>query len=631
MHIQRVASRLAAPFPRLLLGLLVVAAGLFAAPAARGQAPDSTQVARFQLADAYLRAGQYDRAIGLLEDLYHASPDAYAFYDKLKTAYESIKRYDDAIALVDERMAADPNPMLMAEKARLLYHSGQEEAAYEAWDAAVALAPADPNAYRVVYQSLLDVRLFERAIDVLVRAREAGGAPDAFQADLAYLYNLTGQHNLAMQEYLKVLAANDRQAGFVRSRLSRFTEQEEALRASIAATANAVREAPLNRAYREILGWLYIEAGRYDQAFDAYRAIDRLEQEEGQTLYGFAQTASDAAAYDVALRAYEEILQRHPDAPIAPQARFGVAEMHERWGRHSGERAFDEYGKPQKAPHFEQALATYRAFLERHPAHPLYADALRRIGNLQQDVFFDLPAAEATLQQVVTRYPDTPAADQAAFDLGRLAVLRGSLEEGRLRLTRLVDRLRTGELAEQTRYELALLHFYKGEFDAAQTLAEVMDVNTSTDVANDAIELKVLLMENRGPDSLDTPLRAYASAELLLRQRQPLAALDTLDALLARAGDHRIADETRFLRADALRAAGRYDAAYQAFAELPLLHPKSFLADRSLFTAAEIQERHLLDAEGALATYTRLLDTYPGSLLATEARQRIRRLRGDGV
>ena len=623
MHIAAVLRRLPV--------LLALLAATLPALSLRAQAIDSTRIARFQLADSFLRAGQYDRAIALLEDLYAASPEAYVFFDKLKQAYESVKRYDDATALVAARLAQHPTPMLMAEQARLRYLQGDEQGAFEAWDAAVALAPDEPNAYRVVYQSLVEARLFERAIDVLVRARQSAAQADAFMADLAYLYNLTGQHDLAMEEYLKMLAADERQIGFVRSRLSRFTEQEEALRASIAAAARGVRAQPLNRAYREVLGWLYIEAGRYAEAFDAYRAIDRLEKEEGQTLYAFAQTASDAAAYDVALQAYEEILARHGDAPIAPQALFGIAEMHERWGRNSDERAFDEQRNRRPAPHFEAALETYRRFLQQHPNHPLYADVLRRVGNLQQDVFFDLGAAEATLQEVVARYPNTTAADQAAFDLGRAAVLRGSMEEGRLRLSRLVERLRTGELAELARYELALLHFYNGEFAAAQTLAEVMDVNTSTDVANDAIELKVVLMENKGPDSTSSALRSYAHASLLLRQRQPIVALDTLDALLARAGNHPIADEARFLRATALRDAGRYEPAFQAFAELPLLHPRSFLADRSLFTAAEIQERSLGNTEEAMSTYTRLLDLYPGSLLAAEARQRIRRLRGDGV
>jgi outer membrane protein assembly factor BamD (BamD/ComL family) len=80
-----------------------------------------------------------------------------------------------------------------------------------------------------------------------------------------------------------------------------------------------------------------------------------------------------------------------------------------------------------------------------------------------------------------------------------------------------------------------------------------------------------------------------------------------------------------------LRTTGRFREAYDAFAELPLLHPRSYLADRAFFEAAEIQERDLSDAEAAVKLYSRLLSEYPGSLLAPEARERIRRLRGNGA
>lgn len=631
MHIRRSAGP--ARSSRLLLFLLAcLLPALLALPSpARAQQIDSTLVGRFQLADAFLRAGQFDRAITLLEDLHAEDPHAFVFFDKLKQAYESVKRYDDAIALVDTQLRRSRNASMLAEKGRLLYLKGTEAEADAAWEAAVQLAPEDPNSYRIVYQSLVDVRLFDRAIAVLEAGRQAMGTPEAFQSDLAYLYSLTGRHAEAMEEYLQMLAAHENQAAVVRSRLSRFTDQEEALRQSIAVTARAVRETPLNRAYREILGWLYVEDGQYREALDAYRAIDRLEQTQGAVLMQFAQIAADAAAYDVALEAYEEIRSRYPEAPVAPQALAGVGEMHEQWARRSGERAVDAQGDRQAAPHYEQARDTYRAFMQQYPQHPFYPEILRRLGRLEQDVFLNLGAAESTLEEVLTRYPNTEAAREAEYDLGRAAVLRGDLAAARLRFARLEEALHSGELAEQARYELALIHFYDGAFDAAQTLVSAIDANTSTDVANDAIALKVLLQENRGPDSLHTPLRMYAHARLLARQHRSVVALDTLEALIAAHGNHRLTDDARFMRASLLRETGRTEAALAAFSEFPLLHANSFLADRSLFAAAEIQEQELNDKPAALKLYARLLNEYPGSLLASETRERIRRLRGDGA
>ncbi|NBC19064.1 MAG: tetratricopeptide repeat protein, partial [Bacteroidetes bacterium] len=589
---------------------------------------DSSQVARYTLAETYLRAGQFDRAITLLEDLHADSPETYVFFDKLLEAYENVKQYDDAIALVESQMdSSAQDDQLRVEKARLQYLKGDEEAALATWNA--ILDGASSSRYRMVYGSMIDVRLFEQAAEVLERGREAAGEPSRYRTELAYLYSLNGRHKQAAQEYTALLGETPNKLSFVRNRLSRFVDQAGALDSTITVLEGAVQKEPLNRSYRELLGWLYLEHEDYRKALNAYRAIDRLEQEQGRVLFYFARQAADAGAFDVASEAYDEILRRYPDAPVVPEARLGLGEMHQRWAEATGEQPRDARGNRQPSPHYDAALAAYRTFLQEHPNHTRYPEVLRRIGQLQQDVYLDLGAAEATLQEVIDRYGNSDAALEARYDLGRIALLRGNLDGANLMFSRLVEELRLGELAERARYEMALIHFYRSEFETARTLASAIDENTSTDVANDAIELKVLLTTNKGPDSLNTPLQLYAEASLTQRQRQPGAAVQLADSLLGTYGRHPLADEARFLRARALRADGRTEAALSAFQELPLIHPQSQYADRSLFEAADLQANTLGAIEDAIETYTTLLTDYPGSLLAPDARKAIRRLRGD--
>jgi len=614
------------PVARLaVLIAILLASGSGLASAQTPAQADSMEIRRFRLADSYLRAGQYERAITLLEDLYANNPNTYAFYSKLKEAYESVKRYDDAIALVEERLGPSPMPVRLSEKARLLYLKGDEEAAFSTWDAAVDAAPDQQSTYRVVYQALVDARRFERAIDVLEQGREQLGAPTVFRIQIAYLYSLTGRHGKAIDEYLSLLAETEQRLSFVRSRLTTFIEQDDALTASIEGVEDAVREAPMNLAYRELLAWLHMEAEQYDAAFDVYRAIDRLQQEEGRRLLEFARRAADAEAYDVALEAYDELLSRYPNAPVAPEARRSLGDMHRRWAETTGERVFDDRGHRVDAPHYEAAVAAYQTYLQQYPNRDAYPAVLQKLGRLQQDVFLRLNEAASTLREVVDRYPESEAADEARYDLGRLALMRNDLSAARLAFSRLVERLRTGDLAERARYELALLRFYQGEFETAMAQIRSTNTNTSTDVANDAIELKVLILQNKGPDSLNTPLRHYAEARLEQRQRRFDQALTTIDTLLTTYGRHGLADEARFLRASVLREQGRAADAVTAFAEIPAMFPRSPLADRSLFEVARLQER-LGKPASALATYTKILEDYPSSLLGADARERIRAL-----
>jgi len=595
-------------------------------PPPRQADSSDTKVKSFQLADAYMRSGQYEKAIPLLEDLHAEEPNNHTFYTKLKTAYENVKQYDDAISLVEERMEnGRPSPMRMSEKARLLYLKGEEDRAFEVWEEAWMLAPEQSSTYRMVYQALVDIRRFDKAVEILQTGREQLGDPSAFRIEIAYLYNLDGEHRKAMEEYAALLKQNPERSDFVRTRLSSFIDQGEGLEASIDVLKQAVREEPLNRGYRELLAWLHMEEEAYGKALDVYRAIDRLEEENGRVLFSFAQKAADAEAYDAASRAYDLILERHPDSPAAPAAQKGLGDMHRRWARELDEQAVDGSGDRIDAPHYEAARTAYQTFLDTYPNHQALPDVLRQLGHLHQEVFRDLDAATNRLREVVNRYPETDAANEARYDLGRIALLRGNLSEARLAFSRLVERVRTGDLAEKARYELALLHFYQGEFDAALTRVEATNQNTSADVANDAIELKVLLRQNRGPDSLHTPLRLYAEARLQERRHRYDQSLATLDTLLSRFGRHSLADNARYLKARTFRAAGDTTQAAEQFAQVPLMHPRSPFADRSLYERAELLEAQN-DLEGAVQTYNKLLEDYPKSLLVPDARTRMRDL-----
>ncbi len=572
------------------------------------------------MADSHLRAGNPEEAIDILEDLYAESPDNSSFYRRLKEAYESTKRYEDALDLVDDRIGSSPTPVLLSEKARLLYQSGEEEAAHETWEEALSLAPEEATTYRTVYQTLVDIRQFQRAIEVLKKGRERLDRPALFRSELAYLYGLDGQHREAMREYVSFLGDSPGRLSFVQNRLDTFIRQNEGIQAGIDVLEDAVEESPLHLSYRKLLAWLYMEEESFEEAFEVYQAIDRLQDREGQALYTFAQQASDARQFSVATEAFETVLERYPEAEAAPAAQRALGDLYRDWARNA-----DSSTTAQDSSRYAEALAAYQTFVDSYPHHDDVPQALLDLGTLHLDAYRNLDEAQARLERVVSDYSDTPAADEAQFQLARVALLRDDHERARLLLSRLVDQTAGSELAARARYELARLHFYRGEFEAALSRAEATSSNATSNVANDAIELKVLLQENRGPDSLDAPLRLYAQARLSERQRQYEDALTELDSLLQMHGTHPLADDARFRRAHVYLARGDTTTALETFGTLPEQHPRSPYADRCLYQIGVLNES-LGQPTAAVEAYNRLLTNHPTSLLASEVRERIRSL-----
>ena len=619
------------------LFIVTLAAVALAAPApaqqptlqapAREDADPAT--ARFRLADSYLRAGQTERGVALLEDLLAENPTAFAVYDKLKEAYVTAKDYAAALALVEDRIARTAaTPNLLAEQGRIHVLAGDREAAARAWEAALAAAPDDPATYRLVYGAQTAARLYEDAVATLLRGREHLD-PSLFRVELAELYGRTNAYEETVTEYAALLADDPGRLAFVQARLGQMLDRDGAPEAFTEAVERLIRREPLVLHHRALAAWLYAETGDFPAALDAVRALDRLRGEQGQSLYAFAESALNAEAFDAALLGLEIILERHADGPIAPLALLSTALLHEMRAERAGERAFGPDGSRRPAPDYDRALGRYEAFLQQHPSHPSRPVALRRLGGLQKDVFRDYDRAEALFREVLAHFPDGEVAARARLDLGEVALMRGNLAEARAAFAQVEESERIGEAAEEARLELARLAFYEGSFETAKTRTRAMKRNTATDVANDAIALNLLLSEHAGPDS--SALRVYARARLLQRQQRPAPALAAVDSLLARHPAHSLADDAHFLRAELLRTLGRTDEALAVLGTFPERFPESHLADRSLFTAAEIHERDLGDVALAITGYLDLIARYPGSLLAPEARTRIRRLRGDAL
>lgn len=572
------------------------------------------------MADSHLRSGNTEEAIEILEQLYAEAPGNSSFYRKLKEAYENTKRYEEALELVEDRIDRSPTPILLSEKARLLYQKGDETRANETWKEALSLAPNQASTYRTVYQTLVDIRQFKRAIEVLKEGRSSLDRPSLFRTELAYLYGLDGQHREAMQEYVAYLAESPNRISFVKNRLDTFVRQNEGIGAGIEVLEEAVKDSPLNLAYRELLAWLYMEQDDFEAAFEVYQAIDRLQDQQGKALFAFAQQAGDAREFAVATEAFETVLDRYPESPAAPAAQRALGDLYRDWARSE-----NSSSAARDSAHIEDALAAYQSFVESYPNHDDLPQVLLALGTLHLDAYRNLDEAEARLDRVVNTHSNTSAANEAQFQLARIALLRGNNDRARLLLSRLVDQTAGSELAEQARYELARLHFYNGEFEAALTRAEATSANASSNVANDAIELKVLLQENRGPDSLDVPLQLFAQARLSERQHRYDDALTQLDSLLQEYRRHPLADEALFRQAHIHLAREDTSSALETFGALPQQHPRSPYADRCLYQIGVLNES-LGHPSAAVEAYNQLLKDHPKSLLASEVRERIRTL-----
>jgi len=220
---------------------------------------------------------------------------------------------------------------------------------------------------------------------------------------------------------------------------------------------------------------------------------------------------------------------------------------------------------------------------------------------------------------------------ECKLELADIMLFTGEPWEATLLYSQVDKAFKNEPIGHEARFRNARLSFYIGEFGWAKAQLDVLKAATSKLIANDAMEMSLLISDNIEEDSSTVALGTYARADLLWFQNKPEAALAVLDSLLAAFPGHSITDDALMKKAEISLKLGKFSEAEALFQEVDTHYSEGILGDDALFSLAQLYENQLNDSAKAMAAYQELLVKYPGSLFTVEARKRFRTLRGDQV
>lgn len=186
-------------------------------------------------------------------------------------------------------------------------------------------------------------------------------------------------------------------------------------------------------------------------------------------------------------------------------------------------------------------------------------------------------------------------------------------------------------LGNKATFRKAKLSFYKGNFDWAGSQLKVLKGSTSKMISNDAIQLDMLIQDNRGLDTTEVPLQMFAQADMYLFKKQYERAQNYLDSILQLYPDHNLTDEVYYTKAKIAKANRRYDSATNLLKTVYQEFKNDILADDAIYMAAQLYENQLGDQQKAKELYELLVTDYSGSIYQLKAREAYRVLRGDKI
>jgi tetratricopeptide (TPR) repeat protein len=447
--------------------------------------------------------------------------------------------------------------------------------------------------------------------------------PYRFAEELAVLYDAQGKTELAMESLLDMYVSTSDKQENVKAAFQRMMttpDKLDMLRKKI--IKRSAKDAE-QLAWPDLLAWYYTQQGDYESAFQQIRAIDTRLHEDGRRMLGFGRLALREKQYNAALQAYRTVAQLGTDKPFYQLALSEELTVLNRQLR----------AKPTfTAMAVDSVIKKYDDFIQQFPAFQ-YTETSRDLAELEARMG---RKPEKAIERL-TRIVQAPQTDrifrgQCKLDMGDYELLRNNRWESTLLYSQVDKEFKQDMLGEEARFRNARLSYYTGDFVWAQGQLDVLKASTSELIANDALNLSVLITENNPPaDSNSTPLLLFAQAELLAFQYRDAECLALLDTISTSFPQHVLADDILMVKANMAIRQQDYNEAAKHFQRIIDQYADDVLADDALFQLAVIYQEQFNNTDEAKRLFEKLMVDFPGSSFVNESRKRYRTLRGDKV
>lgn len=594
---------------------MTIAACLFAMGAGKAQSD-------LELATYYYNSGAFEQARLYLDNLWKKDPSVYEMY--LNTLLE-LEDYDEAEDIVKARLKKSKDKsMAQIDLGSLYLRIGKDEAAREAFAEALDALPVGRGPTKRLADAFIKLDQLDFALAAYEKAMQNGRDNYGYHYEMANLQGLRGDYEGMVDSFMALLHERPNylktvQNSFNRNlRVSTDIRQADMVRRKV---LKASQEWAEDTVFLELLVWVFNQQRDFMSAMAHVKALDQRNGENGRRLMELAGVAAKNGDLETAYECYASVAAKGPGGNRYDEARQAML----------GVRSEQVTGAlPLDTAAALELSEQYRRTLEDLGETPGTSGIMTDWAQLLAFHLNDPSAAEAILDRTVNMPGlELDARNRAKLMLGDVLVFQDDVWTASLLFSQVDLDHKEGLLGQQAKFRNARVSYFTGDFNWAQAQLDILKASTSKLISNDAIDLSLLITDNFNMDTLTAPMEMFARADLLRYRNRLDEALTTLDSLVFAYPMHTLEDEVLMIRAEIALQRGEFDTAIGHFEEILELHFMDILADDALFGLADLHENQLGAPETAQGLYERLLNEFPGSLHAVEARKRFRRLRGD--
>ncbi|CAN5326993.1 tetratricopeptide repeat protein [soil metagenome] len=570
-----------------------------------------------QLARNYLDQGEYEKALITYQQLVKDAPGNSTFFYGLITAHQQLEDFSSAERLLLDRQKITPNnPNLFIELGYNAALQQQPEKAGEFYRRALDQLVEQPNYTISVAHTFEKYSLLDQAAEAYITGMKIN--PELrLDLPLARIYGEQGKLGQMFTAYLDLIDKEPEISYNLIREFDKYILEDPANPAN-----ETLRKFLLQRLqknpdvmYNEMLAWLFIQQKEYAKAFAQEKAIYRRNNDL-QRIIQLTIIAKNDEDLETAKEVVSFIIEETPSNNILLQAYQLLLEMKissEPREAYAGiKKEFEGlligFGTGPETLPLQLDYANFRAFKMNEPVPAI--DMLQELAakNLAP---FDMAAVKMTTADIL--------------------VLQEKFNQALIFYSQVQNLVKNDEVSQQARFRVARTSYYKGDFEWAQNQLTVLKGSSSQLIANDAMELSLLIRDNSLEDSTHTALKKYARADLLAFQNKIDEAIKILSDILTNHKGEKIEDEALLKQARLFETRGEWRNAEANYLTILQFFSKDILADNATYYLAELYLDKLGEPDKAKEYYEQIIFNFPDSIYFVEARKNYRQLRGDFI
>ena len=465
-----------------------------------------------KIAYKYYVGGEYSKAVSIYRDI-NSKQFSIGNYYPYYISLINIQRYDEAEKLAKKAYRKYPNnDGYRLEIAIAQLKNGEVEKANKVFDKVFEKNKGKKNQTINLANTFIRYQMYEQALKMYL-VSEGANPKLFFNKQKAQVYAYLAKTNLMIAEYLIALKRNPRERNAVTQQIQRFLDND-----GIKSNQNYklvkklllphVRAEESRTDFSEILIWLFMQNHQFELAFKQAKSLNKRKASNGEGILDLALVFLENKYYDLAVQAYDFVIDKGKNNPLFIEATISklyalTKSLNDQYFTVSDvdaayQNAISDLGKNKNTVLLFSNYAHFKAFY-----------------------LHDLEVANSILLEAMG-IPNVLKTDLASCKLeyADVMLLMGNVWESLLYYSQVEMDFKENPIGHFAKFKRAKISYFQGNFNWAQAQLSTLKASTSKLIANDAMQLSLLITDNLNLDTSELAMQLFAKADLLSYQQQ---------------------------------------------------------------------------------------------------------------